>query len=65
MVNAMASLVAQMVKILPAVRETQVRSLGWEDQRFPAAEESGGTSHVRSYSIMKWKDVVMHTHERT
>ena len=26
-----ASLVAQMVKCLPAVRETQVRSLGWED----------------------------------
>ena len=26
-----ASLVAQMVKRLPAVRETQVRSLGWED----------------------------------
>ena len=26
-----ASLVAQLVKNLPAVRETQVRSLGWED----------------------------------
>ena len=26
-----ASLVAQMVKHLPAVRETWVRSLGWED----------------------------------
>ena len=26
-----ASLVAQMVKHLPAVRETRVRSLGWED----------------------------------
>ena len=26
-----ASLVAQMVKHLPAVRETQVRPLGWED----------------------------------
>ena len=26
-----ASLVAQMVKHLPAVRKTQVRSLGWED----------------------------------
>ena len=25
------SLVAQMVKRLPAMRETQVRSLGWED----------------------------------
>ena len=27
----LASLVAQMVKRLPAARETQVRSLGWED----------------------------------
>ena len=26
-----ASLVAQMVKIPPAIRETWVRSLGWED----------------------------------
>ena len=26
-----ASLVAQLVKNLPAMRETQVRSLGWED----------------------------------
>ena len=26
-----ASLVAQMVKNLPAVEETQVQSLGWED----------------------------------
>ena len=25
------SLVAQMVKCLPAIRETQVQSLGWED----------------------------------
>ena len=28
---ALASLVAQMVKRLPEVRETQVVSLGWED----------------------------------
>ena len=27
----MASLVAQLVKNLPAMQETQVRSLGWED----------------------------------
>ena len=26
-----ASLVAQLVKTLPAMQETQVRSLGWED----------------------------------
>ena len=27
----MAPLVAQMVKTLPAMQETQVRSMGWED----------------------------------
>ena len=31
MVLDWASLVAQMVKRLPAMRETRVRSLGWED----------------------------------
>ena len=50
-----ASLVAQKVKNLPAVWETQVRSLGWEDPlekgmathssvlawRIPCTEESG------------------------
>ena len=50
------SLVAQMVKNLPAVQETWVRSLGWEDPlekemvthssvlawRMPWTEESGG-----------------------
>jgi len=29
--SAMLSLVAQMVKNLPAMLETQVKSLGWED----------------------------------
>ena len=51
-----ASLVAQMVKNLPAMRKTWVRSLGWEDPveegmvthssvlawRFPWTEEPGG-----------------------
>ena len=51
-----ASLVAQMVKNLPAVQETWVRSLGWEDPlekemathssilawRIPCTEEPGG-----------------------
>ena len=50
------SLVAQLVKNLPALRETQVRSLGWEDPlekgmathssilawRIPGTEEPGG-----------------------
>ena len=51
-----ASLVAQMVKNLPAMRETWVRSLGWKDTlekgmathscilawRIPGTEEPGG-----------------------
>ena len=51
-----ASLVAQLVKNLPAVKETQVQSLGWEDSlkkgmaihsgilawRVPWTEEPGG-----------------------
>ena len=53
---AIASLVAQMVKNLPAIQETQVLSLGWEDplekemtthfsilaQRIPWTEELDG-----------------------
>ena len=31
MIDPKASLVAQMVKNLPAMQETQVQSLGWED----------------------------------
>ena len=42
-----ASLVAQLVKNLPAVRETQVRSLGWED---PLEKEMATHS-----SILAWK----------
>ena len=29
--SAMASLIAQLVKILPAIQETPVQFLGWED----------------------------------
>ena len=42
-----ASLVAQLVKNLPAVQETQVRSLGWED---PLEKEMATHS-----SILAWK----------
>ena len=42
-----ASLVAQMVKNLPAMRETWVRSLGWEDP-----QEEGMATHS---SILAWK----------
>ena len=42
-----ASLVAQLVKNLPAVWETWVRSLGWEDPL-----EKGKTTHSR---ILAWR----------
>ena len=42
-----ASLVAQLVKNLPAMQETWVRSLGWED---PLEKEM--TTHT---SILAWK----------
>ena len=42
-----ASLVAQMVKNLPAMQETQVLSLGWEDPL-----EEGMTTHS---SILAWR----------
>ena len=41
------SLVAQMVKNLPAMRETRVRSLGWEDPL-----EEGMATHS---SILAWR----------
>ena len=41
-----ASLVAQLVKNLPAMRETWVRSLGWEDPL-----EEGMATH---FSIFSW-----------
>ena len=43
-----ASLVAQMVKRLPAVQETQVPSLGWEDPL-----EKKMATHSR---ILAWKN---------
>ena len=42
-----ASLVAQMVKNLPAMRETWVRSLGWEDPL-----EEGVATHS---NILDWR----------
>ena len=42
-----ASLVAQLVKNLPAMRETWVRFLGWEDP-----VEKGTTTHS---SILAWR----------
>ena len=43
-----ASLVAQTVKNLPAVEETQVRSLGWED---PLEEEMSTHSSILAWRI--------------
>ena len=42
-----ASLVSQLVKKLPAMRETWVRSLGWEDPL-----EKGMATH---FSILAWR----------
>ena len=42
-----ASLVAQVVKNLPAMRETWVQSLGWED-----SPEEGMTTHS---SVLAWR----------
>ena len=42
-----ASLIAQLVKNLPAILETWVRSLGWEDAR-----EKGKAAHS---SILAWR----------
>ena len=58
----MASLIAQLVKTLPAVQETRVRFLGWEDSlekkmathssnlawRIPWTEEPGRLQCMRS-----------------
>ena len=60
-----ASLVAQLVKNLPVMRETWVRSLGWEDVleecmathssvlswRVPWAEEPGGLQSMESQRV--------------
>ena len=58
-------IMAQMVKPLPAIRETRVRSLGWEDPlekemathssspawRIPGMEESGRLPSMRSHRV--------------
>ena len=43
-----ASLVAQMVKNLPAVQETWVRCLGWED---PLEKEMATRSSILAYEV--------------
>ena len=45
---ALASLVAQMIKNLPAVQKTWVRSLGWED---PLEETMATHSNILAWRI--------------
>jgi len=47
-IYARASLVAQMVKSLPAMQETWVQSLGWED---PLEKEKATHSSVLAWGI--------------
>ena len=70
MASMRASLVAQMVKNPPAIQETQVRSLGWEDSlekgmanhssilawEIPWTEEPGGLSHEVAKSRIQPRD---------
>ena len=46
--NSKASLVAQRFKCLPAIRETWVRSLGWED---PLEKEMATHSSILAWRI--------------
>ena len=45
---SLASLVAQRIKRLPAMQETQVRSLGWED---PLEKEMATHSSILAWTI--------------
>ena len=49
-----ASLVAQLVKNLPAVWETWVRSLGWED---PLEEGMGTHSSILAWEIPRAEEL--------
>ena len=55
-----ASLVAQTVKHLPAMRETWVRSLGWED---PMEKGTATHSSTLAWRILAWvaKSWTQHT----
>ena len=61
--NIGASLVAQMVKHLPAVQETWVRSLGWED---PLEKEMAThSSALAQYQKIKTKKISPENGEKT
>ena len=71
------TLVAQMVKNLPAVEETRVQSLGWEDPlekgmathasivawRTPWTEEPGGLQSMGLHSWTQLSDSHFHIHD--
>ena len=54
MVGERTSLVAQLVKNLPAMQETQVQSLGWED---PLEKEMATHSNILAWGI-PWTEIV-------
>ena len=63
-----ASLVAQMVKNLPAMQETRVQSLGWEDPprgghgnslQYPCLENPHGQKSLAGYSPWGHKELDM------
>ena len=48
-----ASLVAQLVQNLPAMQETQIRSLGWED---PLEKEMATQSSILAWRIIRTEE---------
>ena len=74
-----ASLMAQMVKNMPAMQETQVQSMGWEDPlekgltthssilawRIPRTKESGGLQCMGSQRVGYDWATNTHTHTHT
>ena len=59
--NVGASLVALMVKNLPAMQETCVQSLGWEDHlEKEKATHSSGTSTVKNVAQTSVKNIEKH-----
>ena len=76
--GAVASLVAQLVKNLPAMQETWIRSLAWEDPleqgmathssilawRIPWTEEPAGLQSMGSQRI-RHNRVTKHKHQNT
>ena len=52
LINSLTSLVAQMVKRLPTMQETQVQSLGWEDL---LEKEMATNSSILAWKI-PWKE---------